>query len=452
MNNLLSRYLTLNLRPDANQLRALESLDNLSALWKRQSLKTVRKTSKYLAGSVGSGKTLVMDLFYKDISSAIPGITRRVHFLEFIADVHRQLHTIRSESPTVDPFEILSSSILKNSPVLCLDEFQLVDIGDSMIIRRLFTNLFNAKESFLPIEYSGVKEAILPPPFTLITTSNKPINDLYAKGLNRDLVNPLLKLLERNCETIYLNSSKDYRRLNEQIESLKSFYHPVTKESPSIYETQEVASVAFHTRFVSECESADFKPHSHIFKLGNTTRSLQLKLQVPNLCAMIDFEVLCGHTGKLGASDYSRLCAEFPVIFISGPIRRLDLESVDSRGVKDVDLGRRFINFVDVAYDSGVRIVVEAQAGIEEVLSGLKEDEVNQIKSGSTSTTVVKEGGSSSSGAATYIGIMEWSATGLQDASLDKIGGVGISETGFSVKRAISRLMEMGTVSFTKNK
>ncbi|KAJ3060856.1 Envelope glycoprotein [Podochytrium sp. JEL0797] len=430
---MLKAFQSLNLRPDPRQLRAINSLEALSCLLvaSRQTpperpLASI-KTSRYLVGSVGSGKTVLMDTFHADVNSRchqrqLPAISKRVHFLEFMASIHY-------------PFLLLSQSIASKSPVLCLDEFQLLDIGESMVLRRLFTSLFALNQD--------THARQLQPAFSLVATSNKRISELYQTGLNRELVKPLLKLLDTNCETIDMSSTDDgdamdYRRSGSQRDESRVFYYP-----PS-----NMMRVAFLQSFEKACKGV---PAYNLTALLPHGRRIPAFGSFEQRVLLVPFETLCGAEGKLGGADYVALCRSFDHIFIQGPVPLLDADSVNFKGTRSIDLGRRFINFIDVAYDSRVHFCVETEAGVEDMLQGLRSKEDGRLFAvGVMETQVKKEGGSSSSGATTYVGMMEWSATGLQDHSLAKIGGIGATETGFAVERAISRVIEMGSDSWRK--
>ncbi|KAJ3262858.1 hypothetical protein HDU77_011719 [Chytriomyces hyalinus] len=447
--SLVAAHARLGLRRDPQQIAALESLETLGKhlLQNSSSSNTANETTKnsrYIVGSVGSGKSLVMDQFHAAINKAQPGISRRTHFLQFMAETHQQLHRIRSQNPSQDAFRTLAINILNKHPVLCLDEFQIVDIGEAMIMRRLFENLFSIARPNAP-KVSA---------FSLITTSNKPIHLLYRAGLNRGTVKPLLQLLDTHCETLSIQGETDYRTLTHETEESRCLFYPRSSESgcDSPFADAGQAREAFQERFVKACGGVDVARPLQV-KLPPGNRSVDVALAVEGKCAMIPFETLCGNTGKLGGADYVTLCSEYKQIFVSGPVPLLDKDGVGHSGVKGVDLGRRFINFVDVAYDSGVRLVIEAAGNPERLLNGLRDSPMPGTGSGSgtgTETRVVKEGGASSSGSTTYIGMMEWSATGLQDASLASIGSVGASETSFAVSRAVSRLKEMGSIAWLR--
>ncbi|ORY52852.1 hypothetical protein BCR33DRAFT_711278 [Rhizoclosmatium globosum] len=400
-----------------------------------------KKTSRYLVGSVGTGKSMLMDSFHASLNSRakdlnLPPLSQRIHFLAFMSSIHSQLHEIRSTLPTRDPFQVLASNIIKKAPVLCLDEFQVVDIGDAMVLRRLLETLY----SFNPPSESTSRNEHTNPQFSLVTTSNKQIQDLYGKGLNRSVVKPMLSLLESKCETLHLNPGLDYRRTSQSPPSkIQPFIHPQTP-------TESLTSL--RTRFLSNYFQTQTPPPlpSPQNILLPSSRTLPIIHQTPGKSLLLHFTSLCGNAGTLGGADYIHLCKTYPTIHILGPVPRLSRDDTDAHGVKGVDLGRRFINFIDVAYDTHTRIFVESTHTAVETLVGLRphDDAPVATRVVDAETTVKKEGGASSSGSATYVGIMEWSATGLQDASLSSIGGVGVSETGFAVERALSRVVEMG--------
>jgi len=90
----------------------------------------------YLFGDVGSGKTMLMDLFYETLPSNVTSKTR-IHFHNFMQDVHRRLHKIKMEyGNDVDGVPFVAADIAQKGNVLCFDEFQCTDVADAMILRR----------------------------------------------------------------------------------------------------------------------------------------------------------------------------------------------------------------------------------------------------------------------------------------------------------------------------
>jgi cell division protein ZapE len=161
----------------------------------------------YVYGEVGRGKTMLMDLFFE--TSAVVR-KRRVHFHEFMADVHERVHAYRQEMKNGetnehDPIQRTAAAIAGESWLLCFDEFHITDIADAMILGRLFTRLFEL----------GV---------VMVATSNLAPGDLYKDGLNRALFLPFIALLERHCEVMRLEARVDFRL--EKLTGVPTWYVP----------------------------------------------------------------------------------------------------------------------------------------------------------------------------------------------------------------------------------
>ncbi|XP_046847908.1 AFG1-like ATPase [Xenia sp. Carnegie-2017] len=293
------------------------------------SLNNGLKTPKgvYLYGSVGCGKTMLMDMFYENVDIKNK---QRIHFNAFMMDVHSRIHHFKSKLPSrsksktsADPIPPLAKEISEESLLLCFDEFQVTDIADAMILRRLFTSLF---------EYGVV----------VIATSNRSPDDLYKNGLQRSNFVPFIPILKSKCEVICLDSDVDYRRLDIKFEENVYFSSLDSKSDDTLDEIFNRIAQQQHDGY--EKEPRDL----HVF--GRV-------LHVPASCGRLadfTFNQLCEQ--PLAASDYITLSKEFDVIIIRHiPVMNL-LRRTEAR---------RFITMIDNFYDNEVRIICSAEASPE---------------------------------------------------------------------------------------
>src|SRR6476659_6067463 len=143
---------------------------------------------RYIFGPVGRGKTMLMDLFF-EATTFRP--KRRVHFHEFMAEVHDRIGEARKTAPG-DPIPHVAKGIAARSALLCFDELHVTDIADAMILGRLFRALFEAQ-------------------VVVVATSNVAPGELYKNGLNRALFLPFIALIEQHMEIVPLHARADFR-------------------------------------------------------------------------------------------------------------------------------------------------------------------------------------------------------------------------------------------------
>ena len=165
----------------------------------------------YLWGGVGSGKSMLMDLFHEAAGIAA---SRRVHFHEFMQEIQSALHETR-KTGVDDAIKPVADDLAAGLKLLCLDEIQITDIADAMIVGRLFERMF-AK---------GV---------TVVTTSNRVPDDLYKDGLNRDLFLPFIGLIKTQMNVVELASPKDYRQ--DRLAGEQTYFHPADAEAHAAIE------------------------------------------------------------------------------------------------------------------------------------------------------------------------------------------------------------------------
>ena len=157
----------------------------------------------YLFGPVGRGKSMLMDMFYDGVAGVEK---RRVHFHEFMIEVHAALNDIRRNGGEQDPLRIVSADIAAEAWLLCFDEFQVDNIVDAMILGRLFQGLFE----------NGV---------VVVATSNAAPDALYRNGLQRDRFVPFIELIGQRLDVLELDGAVDYRR--DRLTAMRLYHTPL---------------------------------------------------------------------------------------------------------------------------------------------------------------------------------------------------------------------------------
>lgn len=273
----------------------------------------------YLWGEVGRGKTLLMDLFFDSVPIAAK---RRVHFHEFMDEVHQAIAAFRAETRDIkgarDPIPAVIKPILKTTRLLCFDEFHVNDITNAMLLQRLFERLFAA----------GV---------VVIATSNVPPDRLYEHGLNRQLFLPFIELLKSHADVFELRTKKDYRR--EKFAGQEIFHFGAGGAA---------AMDRIWTRFAGGREGGPA-----------LVRSLGREIAVPRQAmgiARFAFSDLCDK--PLGARDYLRLANAFHTFVI---------DDVPQMGRTKSDAAKRFILLIDTLYDRGVKLAASFAAPLSEL-------------------------------------------------------------------------------------
>jgi cell division protein ZapE len=276
----------------------------------------------YVWGSVGRGKTMLMDLFFE----ALPvRRKRRVHFHAFMADVHERIHDFRQKLKTGavkgdDPIAPVAEVLAGDAWVLCFDEFTVTDIADAMILGRLFTALFA----------QGV---------VVVATSNVEPQHLYEGGLNRSLFLPFIDLLQERMTVVKLESRTDFRL--EKLAGSPVFYTPASEQSHA----------ALTRAFKSLTGREQGKPMTLTVK-GHPVEVPQAVSGV----ARFSFEDLCSK--PLGAADYLAVAEEFHTVI---------LENIPKMSFERRNEAKRFIMLVDALYDAHVKLLASAETEVPEL-------------------------------------------------------------------------------------
>lgn len=292
----------------------------------------------YLWGPVGRGKTWLMDAFYRSLQ--VPA--RRQHFHRFMQWVHRRLFQLSGQP---DPLSLLARELASEIRVLCFDELFVADIGDAMILGRLFQQLFE----------QGL---------TLITTSNHRPQDLYRDGFNFARFAPAIVAMQQHMTTIEVDGGQDHR-LHAQPQHQRYWVDDISSFTDAF--TASTAGQAVTTRPVT---------------LGS--RSLTVVRRSPDVL-WCTYAALC--EAPWTSVDYIALCDRFQALFLDD-VPRLGGTQRDgaiARGTEDGsrlvaagervlprlarhdDSVRRLIALVDECYDQGIPLYVNAAVPLTEL-------------------------------------------------------------------------------------
>ncbi len=309
---------------DPAQQRAIDALERCAAEWaayKQKRSNAVKKLFNrpdiprgvYMFGGVGRGKSFLMDCFYQ----AVP-IKRktRLHFHEFMREVHRELRDLQG---TVNPLDELGARIAKRYKLICFDEFHVADVTDAMILHRLLDALFKAGVGF-------------------VTTSNFHPDGLYPDGLHRDRILPAIELLKDRLEVINVDNGTDYRR--RTLNHIQLYHCPLGPE----------ADAALEATFNELAEVADQDPVMTI-----EARQIRAVRRAGGVI-WFDFRTLCG--GPRSQNDYLEIASEFHTVLLS---------NVPQMSVRQASEARRFTWLIDVLYDRRCKLVMSAAVPPEQL-------------------------------------------------------------------------------------
>ncbi len=268
----------------------------------------------YIFGGVGTGKSMLMDLFFE---TAPVTQKRRVHFHAFMQEVHDRLHHWRrkTKGEKADPLPELAGELAEEAWLLCFDEFHVVNVADAMILGRLFETLF-AK---------GV---------VVVATSNWPPERLYEGGLQRDRFEPFIALRKERLDILMLDSGVDYRK--DRLKHMPVYHAPLGI----------AAKKALATAFAQLTEGA--APAAETIE--HKGRSIPVAAAARGV-ARFTFAELC--EAPLGAGDYLAIAGRYHTVLLS------DIPKLSS---KRRDHARRFMTLIDALYEHRVKLVASAEA------------------------------------------------------------------------------------------
>jgi cell division protein ZapE len=271
----------------------------------------------YIFGDVGRGKTMLMDLFFAASSVARK---RRVHFHEFMTEVHERVHALRQKAKLgeiggEDPIGVAAAAIAQETRLLCFDEFHVTDIADAMILGRLFKRLFELG-------------------LVVVATSNVPPTELYKDGLNRALFLPFIALIQEHLDVRQLNARTDFRL--EKLAGVPVWYVP----------SDRAAEAALDEAWRRLTSGHAGEPQDLVIK-GRTVRVPCAAMGV----ARFSFQGLCQQ--PLAAAEYLKIAREYHTVVLD----HVPVMDYDRRNE-----AKRFIILIDTLYDNAVKLVASAEA------------------------------------------------------------------------------------------
>ena len=348
------------LKPDADQARAVASLERLhrelvnypaignqnnkfsfknwwpTGLFGWSGSKPAPK-GIYLYGGVGRGKSMLMDLFY---SVAPMTFKRRVHFHEFMLDIHarlKQAHDLSAQkrvqhgggrASDADPIPVIARQIAGEATLLCFDELQVTDIADAMVLTRLFNALFE----------QGV---------IVVATSNRPPDELYKHGLNRHRFLPFIEQIKERLELVALEGPVDYRY--NRLKGAQTYYFPVNEET-----TAQLSATFFRL--------TDRRIEDRA-KVPSETLNVQGRaLFVPKAArgvAVFSFKRLCAN--PVGSADYLAIARTYHTVI---------MVAIPQFTPENSDQAKRFITFIDALYEHNVKFLCSAAVPPQSLYAG----------------------------------------------------------------------------------
>ena len=339
MTGITQRYEALletgELRDDVQQRAAVAQLQRLqdellasragsSGFFSRLfSRKSEKPRGIYMWGGVGRGKSMLMDLFHETLASERK---RRVHFHEFMLEVHSLLRDARNEERG-DPIPDVAERIASGIDCLAFDEMFVTNSADAMIMGRLFTRL------------------ILEHGLAIVTTSNRPPRDLYKDGLNREHFLPFIELIGQEMEVVELNGPTDYRL--ERLGGMPTWYSPVNAET-----TEQVREVFFRLTDFPPEDSANV-PSADLSVGG--TRTLHVPKSLKGV-AVFSFKRLCKEAR--GASDYLAIARAYHTVFVMW---------IPRMGRENRNEAARFVTLIDALYEHRVKLIASAETEPEQL-------------------------------------------------------------------------------------
>lgn len=354
----------------------------------------------YMYGDVGSGKTMMMDLFFDTLPDNITHKTR-IHFHNFMQDVHKQLHKMKMQHGNdIDCIPFVAAEIAQEASVLCFDEFQCTDVADAMILRRLI-------------------ESLMAHGTVLVTTSNRHPKELYKNGIQRESFIPCINLLLDQLRILNLDSTTDYRKIPRPPSGV--YHHPLDTSANKHAENW--------FKFLGDFQhDPPHKDSQHVWGREITVPKASGK------ACWFTFNELIG--SATGAADYLELVRHYDAFIVT---------EVPGMNYRSRDLARRFITFLDAVYESRAKLVLTTAVPLTQLFMSRNEID-NMLDEAAKTSDAAKKGQQQKKVSDVDDAMrMMMDDLGMNMDSMKKSSFFTGDEEAFAFARALSRLSEMGS-------
>ena len=281
---------------DIEQMAFLKEFIELDSMYKPKRFFFSNQSigSIYLWGPVGRGKTMllqaILDCYFSN--------SAQFHFIEFMQLVHNKLVDF---SGTSDPLIKVVKHLSNDHKIILIDEFQIEDIADAMIIGTLIEALSN----------SGIR---------LLISSNSHPDNLYKDGLQRAKFLKTIDFINKNFSIHNLSGSEDYR-----LKEIAKFDSSGEDKNGD----KSVKGFLLQTFSNDITNQTNFLINARQFNcLGRSDKLLWISFD--------DF-----FSSPCGSKDFIEIMKTFEWVFINN----FHICSDDH-----IDKIRRFISFIDIAY------------------------------------------------------------------------------------------------------
>eukprot|EP00794_Sanderia_malayensis_P013965 gene13965-15422_t len=416
------------LQPDRNQFLGVNRLQHLfnqiSDLENKTRLKSLDVTTKkvdsdtlqapkgvYLHGEVGTGKTVLLDIFYDCLPMKSK---KRVHFHNFLLHLYSVynkwnlcLHDNIDKIELQEPTEYVADQLLENARIICFDEIQVADFGSCSLLYGVFKHLFK----------NGA---------VVVGTSNRSIANLGDSSISQmdhdgehpcdetfESVKSFKGLLQSNCITFHLDSQNDYRMNMKPGKT--AYFAPINDANEERFDQifyQKVGKGA-------QLKSQFVKVYGRKILIPIASRNGVARFTAKDLFQQ-----------SLGPADYIQICNKFNTVFIDR-IFKMNLQQRNE--------ARRFLSFIDAAYESKTKIFCLADANAENLFTMLpREGEDGKGNIGDSYEDQMHF---------EMIGEIAYDLA-ITDFDYRSLGIITGEDEIFSFRRAISRLKEMQSLQY----